>query len=89
MACRAVQTASNRDVEVIILPKVLISGEGAHIIKVSFFGDVEHLFPCRRGDRMRLAMSAIGTKRTSPNALHMSAFGGRADMAFCTANVRF
>ena len=26
-------------------------------------------------------MSAIGTKRTSPSAPHMSAFGGRADMA--------
>ena len=26
-------------------------------------------------------MSAIGTKRTSPSALHMSAFGGKADMA--------
>jgi hypothetical protein len=54
------RSSTNRDVEVIILPKVLISGEGAHIIKVSIFGDVEHLFPCRRGDRMRLAMSAIG-----------------------------
>ena len=26
------------------------------------------------------AMSAFGTKRTSPSALHMSAFGGKADM---------
>ena len=34
-------------------------------------------------------MSAIGTKRTSHFALHMSAIGGKADMAFCTANVRF
>ena len=25
-------------------------------------------------------MSASGTKRTSPTALHMSAFGGKADM---------
>jgi hypothetical protein len=33
-------------------------------------------------------MSAIGTKRTSLVALHMSAFGGKADMRFCTANVR-
>ena len=31
---------------------------------------------------------AIGTKRTSLVAPHMSAFGGKADMAFCTANVR-
>ena len=30
-------------------------------------------------------MSAIGTKRTSASALHMSAFGGKADMPFCTA----
>ena len=27
-------------------------------------------------------MSAIGTKRTSLVALHMSAFGGKADMPF-------
>ena len=27
-------------------------------------------------------MSAFGTKRTSLVALHMSAFGGKADMAF-------
>ena len=27
-------------------------------------------------------MSAIGTKRTSLVALHMSAFGGKADMTF-------
>ena len=33
-------------------------------------------------------MSAIGTKRTSLVALHMSAFGGKADMPFCTAHVR-
>ena len=31
------------------------------------------------------AMSASGTKRTSLVALHMSAIGGKADMAFCTA----
>ena len=35
------------------------------------------------------AMSAIGTKRTSLFALHMSAFGGKADMTYCTANVCF
>ena len=33
--------------------------------------------------------SAIGTKRTSLVALHMSAFGGKADMSYCSANVRF
>jgi hypothetical protein len=32
---------------------------------------------------MRSAMSAIGTKRTSLFAPHMSAFGGKADMTFC------
>ena len=37
---------------------------------------------------MNGAMSAIGTKRTSLVALHMSAFGGKADMPFCAANVR-
>ena len=33
--------------------------------------------------------SAIGTKRTFARALHMSAFGGKADTPFCTAHVRF
>ena len=37
----------------------------------------------RRGDRIERAMSAIGTKRTSLVALHMSAFGGKADMTYC------
>ena len=40
----------------------------------------------RRDDRMNGGMSAFGTKRTSLVAPHMSAFGGRADMAFCTAH---
>jgi (4S)-4-hydroxy-5-phosphonooxypentane-2,3-dione isomerase len=33
-------------------------------------------------------MSAFGPKRTCAGALHMSAFGGKADMPFCTAYVR-
>jgi hypothetical protein len=33
-------------------------------------------------------MSAIGPKRTSLIAPHMSAFEGKADMAYCDANVR-
>jgi len=32
-------------------------------------------------------MSAIGTKRTWTNALHMSAFGGKADLASASQNV--
>jgi len=32
-------------------------------------------------------MSAIGPKQTSLVALHMSAFGGKADMPFCAAYV--
>ena len=32
---------------------------------------------------MNGGMSAIGTKRTSLVALHMSAFGGKADMTIC------
>jgi hypothetical protein len=32
--------------------------------------------------------SAFGPKQTWPSALHMSALGGKADMAFCGANVR-
>jgi hypothetical protein len=35
-----------------------------------------------------LPMSAYGPKQTSLVALHMSAFGGKADMPFCIANVR-
>jgi len=34
-------------------------------------------------------MSAIGPKRTSLVAPHMSAFGVKADMPYCSANVRF
>ena len=37
----------------------------------------------------RLRMSAFGTKRTFAHALHMSAFGGKADMTVCIANVCF
>jgi hypothetical protein len=33
-------------------------------------------------------MSAIGPKQTSLAAPHMCAFGGKADMTFCTAYVR-
>ena len=36
---------------------------------------------------MNGGMSAIGTKRTWVVAPHMSAFGGKADMAFCAAYV--
>src|SRR5262245_58755348 len=32
--------------------------------------------PRRRGDRIKLAVSAFGPKRTSASAPHMSAFGG-------------
>jgi len=32
-------------------------------------------------------MSAFGPKQTSASALHMSAFGGKADMSRCIANV--
>ncbi|MGB8069445.1 MAG: hypothetical protein WCF38_17420, partial [Pseudolabrys sp.] len=34
------------------------------------------------------AMSAIGAKRTSACALHMSAFRGKADVTVCAAHVR-
>jgi hypothetical protein len=39
------------------------------------------------GDRVNATMSAIGPKQTSLVALHMSAFGGEADMRFCGAYV--
>jgi hypothetical protein len=35
------------------------------------------------------AMSAFGTKQTSPMRLGMSAFGGKADIQFDRCNVRF
>ena len=34
-------------------------------------------------------MSAFGTKRTWACALQMSAIGGKADMLYCTAYVRY
>ena len=37
---------------------------------------------------MNGAMSAFGTKRTSLFAPHMSAIGGKADMASAAQNVR-
>jgi hypothetical protein len=37
---------------------------------------------------MKGGMSAIGTKRTSLVAPHMSAFGGKADIAIAPQNVR-
>ena len=40
-----------------------------------------------RGGLSFLLMSAIGTKRTSASALHMSAFGGKADIASASQNV--
>ena len=41
------------------------------------------------GEILITLMSAIGTKQTSRVALHMSAFGGKADMPFCAAHVCF
>ena len=40
-----------------------------------------------KGDRIRSAMSAIGTKRTYACAVHMSAFGGEADMPLRHGNL--
>jgi hypothetical protein len=34
-------------------------------------------------------MSAFGPKRTSSAALHLCAFRGKADMAYCSADVGF
>ena len=45
--------------------------------------------PRRRGDRMKRRDVRYWHKADIPSALHMSAFGGKADMAFCTAHVRF
>jgi len=35
-----------------------------------------------------MQMSAFGPKRTSVVAAHTSAFGGKADMGYCSTNVR-
>ena len=40
------------------------------------------------GENNRRIMSAFGTKRTYCSRRGMSAFGGKADMPFCAANVR-
>src|SRR5262245_50721882 len=39
--------------------------------------------------RASTMMSAFGPKQTWTSAVHMSAFGGKADMGFCGANVPF
>ena len=36
-----------------------------------------------------ILMSAIGTKQTRASALHMSAFGGKADMLIAVRHVCF
>jgi hypothetical protein len=41
-----------------------------------------------RSTLLPTGLSAYGPKQTWMSALHMSAFGGKADMAFCSANVR-
>ncbi|MGB9327604.1 MAG: hypothetical protein WCB47_17285 [Pseudolabrys sp.] len=41
-----------------------------------------------RPQRIIFSLTAFSTKRTSLVAPHMSAFGGKADMTFCIANVR-
>jgi hypothetical protein len=48
------------------------------------------LFPvkCKVAHGRSDPMSAIGTKRTSQVAPHMSAIGGKADMAIALRNVR-
>jgi hypothetical protein len=61
-------------------------------------GDSDALALLRPSARQRLrsaklselcgVMSAIGPKRTSLVAPHMSAFGGKADMAIALRNVR-
>ena len=38
---------------------------------------------------LNCGMSAIGTKQIWASAPHISAFGCKADMPFCTANVCF
>jgi hypothetical protein len=38
---------------------------------------------------MNGTMSALGPKRTWALALHVSAFEGKADVTYCTANVCF
>ena len=50
------------------------------------FGSGDAAAP-RAREELENKMSAIGTKRTYRVALHMSAFGGKADIGYCTANV--
>ena len=50
---------------------------------------LDHLVGCGKQRLRNGQMSAIGPKRTSLAASHMSAFGGKADMTFCGADVAF
>jgi len=59
--------------------------------QVNTESQLQDLSPLARRRRILLQCrsSLIGPKRTSLAAPHMSAFEGKADMAFCGANVRF
>ena len=45
--------------------------------------------PRRRGDRMSRRCPLLAQSGHRRVAAHMSAFGGKADMTFCAAHVRF
>jgi len=60
------------------------------VLWAHFDGRVKLKTAARRSFFVReTLMSAIGPKQTWACALHMSAFGGKADMPFCTAYVCF
>ena len=62
---------------------LFITGAGRYSTTLRFNEGLE------RPHEVKSGMSAIGTKRTLACALHMSAIGGKADIALCAANVCF
>ena len=58
-----------------------------HVLHHQQFATARGIRSCL-GPTPQARVSAIGTNRTWASAPHMSAFGGNADMAWCTAHVR-
>ena len=86
---RLTKTSSNGCTFEISLPSVATSDSGGLRRTIAAVGptDKSPALPNEQGLVLRhlwerYLMSAFGTKRTSPSALHMSAFGGKADMPF-------
>ena len=72
--------------------ELVINLKTAKALGIDASADAAH--PRRRGDRITIHFAAVhefafGTKRTSLVALHISAFGGKADIVLTCRYVRF